>query len=263
MKKILISFILIISMMGCISALDEPSSLEMRPGEATAEMLYNYGIGQPWPGGSPLQEQTYAATTSSPDANAIQNSVLQYAQYYTMPMEPLPSTHIVAPKKYAIEGKMPTTVYLGQQMQSVPYTQYMSYAANTGANALWIQGSTSWSQYAAVPQRSFLSLVAASSGGSGYLYEIYPDGKLSKNSFYFFPGINQMGFYADTIGQHILSFVINGRVSNSIVIDVVSYQPPVYTKPTSLVPRYWQPIYFFPPQQHDSHRKHNVSPGRH
>ncbi len=68
-------------------------------------------------------------------------------------------------------------------------------------------------------------------GGRGVLYEINPDGKLNENSFYFYPGYNQMDFYADSIGQHILLYVIDGLVSNSIVIDVTGYYRPPYQQP--------------------------------
>ena len=132
-----------------------------------------------------------------------------------------PKKHIEAPKKSDIKDKTPTTVYFSYQMQAMPYTQYQTYATYTGGNSLWIQGSSSWTQYAKVPQGSSLSLMATSStGGNGYLYEINPDGKLYKNAFYFYPGYNQIDFYADSIGQHILLFVIDGQVSNSVVIDV-------------------------------------------
>ena len=67
-------------------------------------------------------------------------------------------------------------------------------------------------------------------GGNGYLYEIDPNGILSKNAFYFFPGNSQINFYADTVGQHIVLFIIGGQVSNSVVIDVVPYTPQ-YTPP--------------------------------
>jgi hypothetical protein len=108
----------------------------------------------------------------------------------------------------------------------MPYTQYQTYATATGGNSLWIQGASSWTQYARVPQGSSLSLLATSStGGNGYLNEIYPDGKLSKNSFNFFPGSSQIDFYADTIGRHVMQFVIDGQVSNAIVIDVTNYYP--------------------------------------
>jgi hypothetical protein len=120
-------------------------------------------------------------------------------------------------------------------MQAVPYTQYKTYSTYTGGNSLWIQGAKSWTQYAQVPQGSSLSLLATSSiGGNGYLYEIDPNGILSKNIFYFFPGNSQINFYADTVGQHIVLFIIGGQVSNSVVIDVIPYTPqytPSYQNP--------------------------------
>jgi len=156
------------------------------------------------------------------------NSILQYSQYYSMMSSVAPSTHIIAPQKYSMEN-IPSTLYFGYQMQAVPYSQYQTYATFTGGNSMWIQGATSWTQYAQVPQGSSLSLLATTSaGGNGYLYEIKPNGILSKNSFKYFPGNNQIGFYADTLGQHILLFDINGKVSNAIVIDVTSYYPPPY-----------------------------------
>lgn len=158
-----------------------------------------------------------------------QTAVSKYSQYYTMP-DTMPEgqaskTHIKAPQKQDTKSKIPTTVYFGYQMQAVPYSQYKTYAAYTGGNSLWIEGATSWTQYAVVPQGASLSLLAASlTGGNGYLYEIAPNGKLNTNSYYFYP-YNYIGFYADTIGKHILLFIIDGQVSNSLVIDVVSYSP--------------------------------------
>jgi hypothetical protein len=218
MNKILISIVLIISLMGCAAALDVKKGLELRPGETTAEMLFNYGIGQAWVGGNP---------PSSSASDQI------YSQYYSIYNGPVSKKHIEAPKKHDIKDEIPTTVYFSYQMQAMPYTQYQTYATYTGGNSLWIQGATSWTQYAKVPQGSGLSLLATSStGGNGYLYEINPAGTLAKNLFNFFPGDNQIDFFADTVGQHILLFVIGGQVSNSIVIDVVPYtQPYQYSTP--------------------------------
>jgi hypothetical protein len=221
MNKISISIILIISLIGCVSAVYGQSAAYTQPAEATG----------------------YAATAPG----VAQSTVPQYSQYYTMPTGPAPSAHIIAPQKYVVEGRTPTVVYLGNQMQSVQYSQYLSNPTYKGSNSLWIQGSTSWSQYAVVPQSAFLSLIATSSaGGSGYLYEIYPDGKLSSNSYNFFPGANQIGFYADTIGQHTLLISINGQVSNAIVINVVSNQPSAYQQPSYQQPSYPQPSYYPP-----------------
>lgn len=37
--------------------------------------------------------------------------------------------------------------------------------------------------------------------------------------------------FLDTIGQHILLFVIDEQMSNAIVVDVISYQPPYINHP--------------------------------
>ena len=124
-------------------------------------------------------------------------------------------------------------LYFGSTQKAVPYAQYQTYALSTGTNSLWISGATSWTQYAMVPLGSMLNMVTMSpAGGYGYLYEIYPDGSLDMNSYYFYP-YNQIGFYADEVGQHQLFFNIAGQPSNVIVIDVVPYQPPA------------QPVYNF------------------
>lgn len=158
--------------------------------------------------------------------------VSQYSQYYSMPQGTAPTTHIVAPEKYDLNGKVPTSIYFGYQQQAVPYSQFQTYATYTGGNSLWIQGSTSWTQYAAVPQGSISSLLAYSStGGNGYLYEIYPDGHLVKNYYYFYPGYNLINFYADATGQHILLFAIGYSISNAVAINVVAYYPPAYPQP--------------------------------
>ena len=231
MNNIWKSFVLIILLMGCASALDA-GSVAMLPGEATAEKLFNNGIGQPWVGGNP------------PSDSASNSVYSQYSQYFSMHSGSAPQKHIEAPKKSDIKNKTPTTVYFSYQMQAVPYTQFQTYATYTGGNSLWIQGSSSWSQYAKVPQGSSLSLMGTSSaGGNGNLYEINPDGKLYTNAYYFYPGYNQINFYADTIGQHILLFVIGGQVSNSIVIDVTSYYPPSNPQPVPTYP----PIQTLPP----------------
>jgi hypothetical protein len=52
MNKLLAVLVLIISLMGCVAALDAHSGGEMRPGEAVFERLFNQGIGQPWVGGN-------------------------------------------------------------------------------------------------------------------------------------------------------------------------------------------------------------------
>lgn len=252
MNKVTISIILIISLIGCVSAVYGQSAAYTQPTAATG----------------------YAATAPA----VAQETTSQYSQFYTMPTGPAPSAHIIAPQKY-VEGRIPTNVYLGNKMQSVQYSQYLSNSSYMASNSLWIQGSTSWSQYAVVPQSAFLSLIATSStGGNGYLYEIYPDGKLSSNSYSFFPGANQIGLYADTIGQHTLLISINGQASNAIVINVagiqpLAYQQPTYQQPSYVTPTYPRPIstpiFYFPKYDRWHHGdnkspyNHNVSPRHH
>jgi len=235
MNRVLISILFILSLMGCAIAVDG-SGVELRPGEARAEKLFESGIGQPWVGGNP----PYSSASDS-----------FYSQYFWSYKGSTPKKHIESPKKHVIVDSTPSTVYFSYQMQAVPYSQYKSNAAYTGGSSLWILGSSSWSQYAKVPQWSGLSLLAASSqGGNGYLYEITPDGKLSKESFYFFPGSSQIDFYADTIGQHVLLFIIGGQVSNAIVIDVTAYNPPTYSQVSpSYLPTYPQTATSYPPAQ--------------
>jgi hypothetical protein len=246
MNKILAVLVLIISLMGCVAALNGQSWTDMRPGEAAFEHLFNQGIGQPWIGGNPPWAQGGNQATLGAYSATSGAAYLQYSQYYTMPSGPTPSTHITAPEQFDIAGNTPTTIYFSGQNQAVPYSQYQTYATYIGGNSLWIKGSTSWTQYAQVPRGAILSLISTTpTAGSGYLYEIYPDGKLIKKSYNFYP-YNWMSFYADTIGQHILLFSIGNQVSNAVMIDVagyeVSYQPiyqPIYQPPYQ--PPYQQP----------------------
>ena len=163
-------------------------------------------------------------STAAPSA-ALNPS--QFSQFYTMTPGPAPSNPIGAPQQFEIAGNIPSTVYLGEQMQPVPYSQYRSSPAYTGANSLWIKGATAWTQYAVVPQGATVSLFAISpTGGSGSLTS---DGQTYSNNYAFYPN-SLLTFYASTIGQHTLSFAINGQTSNQVVIDVVGG---AYTQPSS------------------------------
>ncbi len=153
-----------------------------------------------------------------------QISLQKFSQYYSSTAQ-APKEQLTSPTKINLKDVEPAMLYFGSTQKAVPYTQYKTYSQSTGANSLWISGSSSWTQYAMVPLGSMLNMIATSPvGGYGYLYEIYPDGNLDMNSYYFNP-YNQMGFYADEVGQHQLFFNIGGQPSNVIVIDVVSYQP--------------------------------------
>lgn len=146
---------------------------------------------------------------------------IQFEQYYQTES----GGQIAGAERYSISGQEPKMLYIGPEQKSISYSQYQTYATVTGGNALWIQGAGSWTQYAQVPLGSSLSLIATTPmGGSGYLYEIYPSGELDKNYYYFYPS-TRIGFYADTIGQHILLFAANNQASNAVIIDVVGYYP--------------------------------------
>jgi len=165
-----------------------------------------------------------AAVQDSSQASS-QVALQKFSQYYRSTSES-PKDQLTAPSKIDLKQVEPAMLYFGSTQKAVSYTQYQTYALSTGANALWISGPSSWTQYAMVPLGSMLNMITTSpAGGYGYLYEIYQDGNLDVNNYYFYP-YNQIGFYADKLGQHQLFFNIAGQPSNVIVIDVVPYQPP-------------------------------------
>jgi hypothetical protein len=227
MKRSIISIFIVLSMLACATAL-EPAGVEMQPGEAAAEALFENGIGQPWVGGDSPSLGSYGF----------------FSQYFWMPTWTGQRKHIEIPRRHLIAEEVPRKVYFNDQMQAVPYPQYQSTAGYTGGSSLWIQGSSNWSQYAMVPPGAGLSLLAVSaSGGNGYLYEIMPDGNLSKESFYFFPGSSQINFYAEAPGLHILLFVIGSQASNAVVVDVKALPPvgPFQASPLNMQPQTYPP----------------------
>lgn len=193
------------------------------------------------PAGQSMSENAGQASMQSPSEASTSNALQQFSQYYRSTSE-APKDQLTAPTRIDLKGAEPDTIYFGSTQKAVPYSQYQTYALTTGANSLWIQGATSWTQYAMVPQGSMLTMIIVSpSGGQGYLYEVYPDGTLDKNSYYFYP-YNQIGFYADQVGEHQLFLNIDGQPSNVIVIDVIPYQPlpsPVYSYAVITVSSSW------------------------
>jgi hypothetical protein len=167
---------------------------------------------------TPSIAQSTAAPTNSQNPS-------QFSEFYTMVPEPASSDPIGAPQQFSIGGSTPTTLYFGEQMQSMPYPQYQSNPAYTGANSLWIKGSTNWAQYAAVPQGATVSLFAISpTGGSGTLTFVDSGGQTYSHNYYFYPN-SLFTFKASTIGRNTLVFAINGQSSNQVVIDVVGNAP--------------------------------------
>jgi hypothetical protein len=228
-NKIFITFVLVTALLGCATALDVEHNVEMRPGEAAFENLYYHGIGQPWVGGNPPWQQNQDESSSGGDTSTSKSVFFKYSQFYTLHDDKSKKIHIEPPKKHEIKDEMPTTIYFSYQMDPIPYSQYQTYSTYTGGNSLWIQGDRSWTQYAVIPQGAGISLLAnTQSGGSGTLFEITPNGQLLRNAYTFYPGSNQINFYADTVGQHILLFVIGSSVSSSVIIDVAPNQPQTY-----------------------------------
>jgi len=157
-----------------------------------------------------------------PAGQAPTSQGIDFSQFYsTVPGGPAEGTKQVGPT-----SQQPTTLYIGgPDQQAVGYSQLQSYSAFTGGNTLWIEGTSSWTQYVQVPQWAHLSLVPMTpSGGPGYLFEIYPSGRLQRDYRYFSPS-SRISFTADELGQHILLFTADNLASNAVIIDVKAYIP--------------------------------------
>jgi hypothetical protein len=150
---------------------------------------------------------------------------MKFSKYFQMKTK-APVQKLTAPVKLELDGQEPAMLYFGSSQKAVPYQQFQTYYQTTGMNSLWIMGGTSWTQYAMVPLGAGLTLAAQSpAGGYGNLYEIYPDGTLDMQGNFFYP-LDQIEFYADKVGQHLLFFNIAGQPSNIVAVDVVMYQQP-------------------------------------
>jgi hypothetical protein len=99
-----------------------------------------------------------------------------------------------------------------------PYAQ-----GKAASNALWIQRPTGEliqsMQCAAFSQ---FKLVAYSPGGPATMTEVYPNGYQTHNFYQFQPGPTELVFVADQPGKHILSYELNGHISNAVIVDVFS-----------------------------------------
>lgn len=199
---------------------------------------YSSGYQTPMPSGAAVGTASQYAQGTAPATGAA-GSVAQYSQFYSTPVTP-PTNHITAPAQVDITGMAPLNVMLGTQGQTVPYGQFQSNPANTGNSYLWIKGITSWTQYAVVPQGSIVQLISIPPmAGNGVLYFVDSDGQLYQDDYYFFP-YGQMTFYADKPGRHILYFIVNGKTSNTVIIDVTgTYAPPSNYMPPRYYPNYY------------------------
>jgi hypothetical protein len=104
----------------------------------------------------------------------------------------------------------------------------------TAGNHLYVESADGWTKHVEVPQGTTVSLVLfAKEEGNGYLNELQPDGSVHSYDHYFCDCYESLPFYANIPGQHVLSYIINGKESNSAVIDVTGVPtnyPPVVSK---------------------------------
>lgn len=159
-----------------------------------------------------------------------------YSQYFSM--EAPPSTDAQVERYFLTEEPAALYYSSGPSGQPVTYSTYQS--TYRGANSLWIQGPTSWTQYAVCPFGAWLKLLAyTSTGGTSAFYEIYPSNELLYKSYPFYSGYNRLSFRADEVGRHILLFVVNNQPSNVVIVDVRSgIWPPWPPGPTPPSPGY-------------------------
>ncbi len=209
LKSRLIS-LLIILFVGMASAewTEEPMTDIAGEGEAEGLMAGYYGSDA---GSSP---ETMGLLGGSDSFGAPGPSGAGEA-YYSLEAPPSSGAEV---QQYSISGHEPSTVYFGGEA-----TSYSAYSSTFGgANALWILGAWSWSQYATCPLGAYLQLLAYSSGGSADFYEIYPSGNVLYKRYSFWPGYSRINFHADAAGRHILLFIANNQPSNAIIVDVSS-----------------------------------------
>jgi hypothetical protein len=164
---------------------------------------------------------SYSQSTSQ--SYSSDNYMAEYSQYYSFSSS-VEGGQVSSAETYVTTGG-PSYVYTGSDRKKVPYSDLQYYNYYGQGNFLWIEGDDSWTDYAKVPEDSFLDLVAiAPSGGNAYLYEVYPNGEIKVSTITLFP-YSRIKFYADTPGKHTLYFVMNNAQSNVVVIDVQTTSP--------------------------------------
>ena len=141
-----------------------------------------------------------------------------YSEFYGSMMGTAPTSILTAPVQVDLTGRAPATVYFGTEMQKVDYSTYQPAASG---NSLWLAGTTSWSQYAKVPQGSLVNLLAISAAeGQGSFVVYHPSGQRYEFNYFIFPA-SQLKLFADEPGRYQVSFIVNGAASNTVYIDAV------------------------------------------
>jgi hypothetical protein len=103
-------------------------------------------------------------------------------------------------------------------------------AADT--HQLRIEGKDGWTKHLEIHEDATAFLVFLSTTeGTGVLIDRYPDGSEHNYNSYFL-GYDRLPFRAKIPGRHVLSYIIDGQESNSVVIDVKgTYAPAALTTP--------------------------------
>ena len=150
------------------------------------------------------------------------DTLMKYQEFYSFDQGPQTQGLV----QFDINRAKPT--YLIINGQSQPYNP--SYVP---INSLWIQGTTSWTQYIQCPLNARFKLLTFSRGGPATMVEEYSNGHQTADNYQFYPGYTQGVFWADAVGRHTLTFSAYGQKSNSVVVDVVPYSGQ-YIGPTQI-----------------------------
>jgi PKD repeat protein len=100
-------------------------------------------------------------------------------------------------------------------------------------NALWIDYYGQKRQYLHCLNFAQIKLIANSLGGSATVVEIYPNLEKKFSDYQFHPGYNEIIFAADEVGEHVLSYLVNGQLSSNCVVIYVVDQSQSYEYPSS------------------------------
>ena len=110
----------------------------------------------------------------------------------------------------------------------------------TGGSLLRIDGPCGWTKQLEASLGSTVYLVVLPGiAGEAVLSDRYPDGSI-RSFNYFLEGYDRLPVRLDAIGRHVLSYSIDGKESNSVIIDVnperVKVEWPSYPeKPATII----------------------------
>ena len=99
------------------------------------------------------------------------------------------------------------------------------------ASLLRADSSCGWTERLETCQGStFYLVVLPGQVGQATLNHLYPNGTINGYS-YFFLGYDRLPMYADEPGRHVFSYVVAGKESNSVSVDVNACGPASYAPP--------------------------------